>query len=694
MRVLFSYSLSGLTCRLTVLMVLLSNSLILYAQNENALRDDEMEQLEWMAERDDELSIEDEAMLLYPGVNRIAINDVTEEALLSTGIMTLQQAKALLNHIHYYGKIISKYELQAVEGWDMDLIRKIIPMVSFQPVQGQEGWKEKWLKGSNMLLVKYGNTLERKAGVLPDSSGKDKAFNGDQSKLLIRYRYNFRNRIQYGFLMEKDAGEKVLPGGLNLFDHQSAYVSIADPFKFCNRLIFGDYTVNLGQGLIQWQGFGFGVGSGAMNIKKNGTVIKPYTSSGEINFYRGLATAFNTKRTKHVFFFSTRNIDASMDEDTIRSLPASGLHRTASELEQRKSAHLIVMGMHHEFSIGKLELGANAVDYRFSEPYVKKPEPYNRFALNDDNWRNYSINYSITRHNLHLFGEMAMDKRFAFAQLHGLVASLHKHLDASVLFRKISPRFQSLYARSFTQNTSVNNETGIYVSIAARWKKITMEGYSDLFYFPWLKYRVDQPSHGSAFALLLQWMPRKNLKASLRIRREYRQVNSNNNLSNTHGLMDIENYSARAGMEIKNDPWLFRFRMEQRWYKDKNVLSNGFLCFAEAHFNAGIKQPFKGNFRIQYFEVDDFNARIYAFENDVQYGFSVPFFSETGYRYYFALRYAPGHELLRKFIKDRQLQLSCKWSQSFFPFEMVTGSGPDLVQSNRRSDIQLQLLIQ
>ena len=40
-----------------------------------------------------------------------------------------------------------------------------------------------------------------------------------------------------------------------------------------------------------------------------------------------------------------------------------------------------------------------------------------------------------------------------------------------------------------------------------------------------------------------------------------------------------------------------------------------------------------------YFNVSDFDARIWAYESDLRYEFSIPFFSGTGLRYYLRASY-------------------------------------------------------
>ncbi|MDQ3552116.1 MAG: helix-hairpin-helix domain-containing protein, partial [Bacteroidota bacterium] len=78
---------------------------------------------------------------------------------------------------------------------------------------------------------------------------------------------------------------------------------------------------------------------------------------------------------------------------------------------------------------------------------------------------------------------------------------------------------------------------------------------------------------------------------------------------------------------------------------------------------------------------DSYNSRIYAYESDVLYSYSIPPFYDKGFRYYFNINY----DLSRSF--------SCwlRWSQTIYENRKSIGSGLDEIVGNKRSDIKLQL---
>lgn len=107
-------------------------------------------------------------------------------------------------------------------------------------------------------------------------------------------------------------------------------------------------------------------------------------------------------------------------------------------------------------------LGFNAIQYHFSLPINKAPDPYNIYALSGKSFGNYSIDYSYTFKNVHFFGEAASTNNFDKAFINGLLISADTKVDISLVYRNISKKYQSLYTNSFTESTIPNNEKGMY----------------------------------------------------------------------------------------------------------------------------------------------------------------------------------------------------------------------------------------
>lgn len=630
-------------------------------------------QAELLAEKDEDEGLVAMDLLDYREKmkSRIAVNSASAESLASIDLLTPLLVFELLKYREELGPLLSPYELQAVPGWGVELIRKVLPYLAFDLEEfPAPTLTESLRKGDHLVLIRSGT----KFPIIPDSS-----FAGNRHRMTAMYRYNYRNRLQYGFLLDKDAGEAYGGSKLLLADFTSFYFTIKDPLPFVSQVFAGDFTINLGQGLIQWQGFGFSKGSGIAGIRRQGHVIRPYRSSGEFNFYRGLGISLARNSWKASIFISSRKLDANLEGDTIRSWLLSGLHRTEAEIKDRNSAAMQTGGFRISKENISRHIAINGIGYRYSHYFMKRELPYNRYSIVGKHWYNLSVDYSYTRRNLHFFGEIAIDPQTDPAFLQGVLASLHRNLDMALLFRKIVPGFQSMFSRAFTENTSVSNETGLYMAISMKWGLVKLDFFGDLYRFPWLKYRVDSPSGGMDYGMKFSWNPSRTIQYYTRIRWEQKEMNDDNN-GNTHGLETMKRFNIRSHLSYKiNQDIEFRARMETNRVKRSGSVFKSFLGFGELHLKpAGF--PLGGSARIQVFESANFESRIYAFENDLPYSYSVPFFQGSGWRYYLNVHVRPGSFysrpgtsglIIRRIIQG--CRISLKWAQTLLrrPAEVI-----------------------
>ncbi len=630
---------------------------------------------EFLAAREDETELQETELLKSAGRGRIFINDADAIELSALSILSETQLESFLKYRERFGKLLSKYELQAIPGWDIETIRRILPYISFDLYENP-GFRKLMNAGTSTLLIRNGGGVFRQ---------KDSTFAGAGNRLLIKYQYRYQKKMNVGFLAEKDVGEKMTLKKFQLFDFYSAHVEWNDLNKHIRKIVAGDYVVNFGQGLILWQGFGFGKGGGVTTVRKQGEVIEFYHGANEYNFHRGIATTTRFKKMDASFFVSRRLLDGNFDGDSISSIITSGLHRTENEIGNRKSFSLLSAGLNVSYKFRQGTIGLNSVFYKFDHVYSKKQLPYNLFAIRDDQWRNFSIDYTYTFKNIHAFGELAINKRNNHALLGGLILSLHKFADLNLVYRNISPGFQSLFSRALTENTAVNNESGIYMNCSVKWRKFVIDFYGDQFYFPWVKFTVDSPSSGWEYGLQLKWSPSRNIELINRFRIEEKdQQVSGENI--TAKILRYNKRSFRSHLNfIINKEQIVKVRLETTAVSNHmdNKTSEGYLAYVEMQ-NRISSLNIMVVTRCQYFDTDNFDARIYAFERDVTYAMSVPFFSNSGWRYYFTIQGKPAWPVVRRLLKSHSFNLSLKWSQSIF------NSG--INNSSVKSDINLQIV--
>jgi hypothetical protein len=78
-----------------------------------------------------------------------------------------------------------------------------------------------------------------------------------------------------------------------------------------------------------------------------------------------------------------------------------------------------------------------------------------------------------------------------------------------------------------------------------------------------------------------------------------------------------------------------------------------------------------------------YNARIYAYENDLLYNFSIPAYSGKGSRSYILIKYRIA----------KLLDLRFRYSQFLYYDREIIGSGLDEINGNLKSEFKLQFIL-
>jgi len=652
------------------------------------------QQLEAVTENYDDAEIQDDAFwqqLQQFIKTPLNLNIADEVSLKDLVILTPLQIQNLLSYRRLLGNFISIYELQAVPGWDIATIEKLRPYITVsEEANFILTFGKRLSGGTNVLLARATQVLEKSKGYLVPPSPATNYYLGSPQRYFIRYKYYFKNLLQFGVVADKDAGEEFFKGTQKQgFDFYSVHF-FARNIGIIKALALGDFTVNMGQGLTQWQSLAFKKSSDVLNIKRQLTVLRPYNSAGEINFNRGAGITLAKKYLELTAFVSYRKVDANVvtdtsggDEQFISSLQTSGLHRTESEVADKGMQRLFSYGGNLAFNKNGLHVGINAIRYYFKLPVNKGDDPYNLYALSGNKAGNQSIDYSYTFRNLHFFGEAAADNHFNKAFINGLLMSVDAAVDLSFAYRNISSQYQSLYSNAFTESTYPNNEKGFYSGISIRphpaWR---VDAYADFYKFPWLHYQVDAPSVGADYLTQVIYKPNKQLEVYARYRWESKAKNYNPSGSTISPVLPKPKQNFRAQINYRiNTALFFRNRLELVWYdRDGGGKQNGFLSFVDFLYKPMLKK-YSANIRLQYFETDGYDSRIYAYENDVLFSYSIPVFYDKGYRYYFNLNY------------DFTRKLSCwfRWAQSIYKNKNTVGSGLDEIEGNKKTEIKVQL---
>ncbi len=629
--------------------------------------------------------------LNYYRKNKINLNKTNREQLQELIFLNPLQINALLDHIEVNGKLINELELQSIDGFDLETIRNIRYFAGINTPSGFENFSFKNLfkNGRNDVLIRYNRYLENQKGYSSTSSSQ---YLGTPERILTRYRFSYSNNIQFSLNVEKDNGEKYWNNSYNQTgpDFVSASLYVKDLKKF-KKIALGDYALQFGQGLTLWSGLSFGKGADIFTVAKQDLGLRAYTSVNESSYFRGIATQVNFGRFDFTPFISHIKLDAgtSLNPITnvqeISSLQLSGLHRTVNELKNKDRIDQLIFGGNLQYNRKKLSIGLTAYHSNYSENFAPGNSLYNKFDFTGNELNNLGINYSYTIRNTYFFGEFAHSLNYGFAYLNGLISSISPTVSLVLFHRNYQKDYYSYYNQGIGEGSTAINEKGFFGGLQIKPnKKYELNFYTDLFKFPWLKYRVDAPSTGYDVFSQFTFTPNKLSKFTLRYQFQNKQQNAATP-GFTHVLDFVKKSSYRADIQYQITKSItLKNRLEISQYHEENTaLRYGFLAFQDINYSP-LSSNLSGNMRLTFFETDGFDTRIYAYESDVLYGFSIPGFQNKGIRIYANVKYN---------IK-RGVDFWLRYSVTKYDNQTTVGSGLEEIQGNRRSEIKAQIRLQ
>ncbi|OLY93590.1 Helix-hairpin-helix motif-containing protein [Cnuella takakiae] len=592
----------------------------------------------------------DETLLLqlqYRQRHPLNLNTASADELKLFPFLSPLLIEQLLRYRSLAGPLVAVHELQAVPGWEPSLIRSLLPYITVTAPESWASWRQRLASGAHLLQIRWGRSFPKTEDYGQSEAG---SFAGDPNQLLVRYLYRHPQGLQYGVVADKDAGETLAKKGRSSPDFTSFHL-FARPKGWLKALALGDFTTNIGQGLVQWQALAFGKGPEVLAIKRQGPVLRPYASAGELYFLRGAGLTIGRGHWEATFFGARQKTDAITgmgNEGTavITSFPTSGLHRTASEYASRRSVRQTVAGAVVQYRSGAFYAGLNGLLYGYALPIEKQAEPYNLYAPAGTRFGNAGTDFSYTFRNLHLFGEAALDYKRNIALVQGAVLSLRPQVDLSLLARHLPAGYTALVPNVFAETGSATNEQGWYMGMQVRLPhRIRMQAYADLYRWPWLRFRVAAPGAGSDYLLQVQVQPQRGSEGLLLLRSENKPANYLPADAAVPIVLGRHRQSARLQWShALSNRWQLRCRAEGVAARLGSFApTHGFLFFSDLQYRP--PRWVTADLRLCWFDAADANARIFAYEQDVLYSYSIPGFVGKGWRGYINMRLKAGKDL-------------------------------------------------
>jgi hypothetical protein len=557
--------------------------------------------------------------------NPVRVNSASEEEISRLFFLSDFQLKALADYPRSTGKIVSFNELALIPGFDRPTAEMLIPFIT---LEDKDIIRDDSIKFRSSLLT----NLTVKTG-REDTTSLGSAF-----RVLTKYKFT-AGSFSGGFTFEKDPGEKMFsPGNLSpdFFSASLAYTGNG----IIRRIVAGDYAARFAQGLNINTSVSTGLSLTSQGYMSVSGEIKPYTSTDENSFFRGIAAVLAYKNLELSLLGSKNYLDATIapspgySTNYIESFYRSGTHNTINLLAKKDAVSESFYGANLSFNFLNLRAGIVYSQNSFSLPVkTGANSPEKLFAFNGWSSGVCSFYYSTMIKRILLYGEFAANDIRKYAVVQGLSFRPSDRLSVNFLFRKYNPGYASFHGKGPGNSTVSYPEhsiTGNFTFEAAR--HLFVSGGCGVQHYPWLKYRCSSPSTGIKRELRVKYLPAENISFDLLY--SYRMSMADNNA--IAGVPELNQMISR-GLKFS-----FRYSLSDNMtlgtrldYKlADSFRSKGVLLLEELNYRVK-SVPLTFWIRYSVFRTDDYDSRIYTWENDLIYSFSIPALYGKGSRFYF-----------------------------------------------------------
>lgn len=662
--------------------------MVIFHQGFSQIREEEKEkQMEQVIEaiaESEEADIDNSVLLediTRNSENQVNINMASEEELERLNMLDFRQIQNVIAYRKQYGNLVSIYELAAVEGFTPEIIELLTPFITFDVLSDSIADSHKGI--NNRLMMRIKTSFPQARGYSSASDSKGAAYTGMPFSIYNRYNLEIPGKLEVGIIADNDAGEKFFSGSNKTgFDFYSGFVSWKGR-RFVRQLTVGDFLLRFGQGVNFGVGSGLGKSGNVLGIIKSGQGIRSSISTDENRFFRGIATTLGSGPFKLMLFYSNKNRDANTILDPeigaryFTSHQTSGYHRTKAETEDEKSVNEQIAGGYSELRFRKFRIGALFVHQKFGLPMIAGTSPYQAKSFSGSENFNLGLDYQLALSNIQFFGEAGLSKSLKPGGVQGLVWHAHPQISFAVYYRYFDPGFHTFYGSSLSESSGNRNETGLYTGVMIYpLPKVKISCYIDIYRFPWLTYSTMSPGSGSDYMAQVDLALSENFSFYLKVKYELKPQK----ISGITGVAaDFDEISTRLRIHTEytlNGKLTLRSRVEYAGYSFYNVHERGFLAFQDV-----IYAPcrwIKFWLRYAWFNTDGYNSRIYTYENDLMYTFSIPEFHGAGHRIYLNLKLSPSSRI------SAYLKAGC----TIHDGALSWGSGNDMTPGNQRFELR------
>ncbi|MEI6091203.1 MAG: hypothetical protein WCR42_12180 [bacterium] len=505
---------------------------------------------------------------------------------------------------------------------------------------------------------------------------KENKFQGSSLNLYQRIIFE-NNSVSAGIVADKDCGER------SLADFLSAYAS----YKQKNySIIVGDYYLGFGLGNLFWRPMGGRKGADVISpALEMGTGIKPYRSTIENNYFRGVAGDYKFRINdkfgiKTSLWFSSINRSSNIDsaKKIVTSIYTAGYYRTGTEIAKKYNLNEISYGADAQLVSNDLIIGFTAVNINYA--YDISSSSSSAFSGKSGALLSAYALYNTANQTIAV--ELSKDAKDNIA-LKSSLQGFSKNFDYAFHFRYFPEFYRSPYGTNFGEFSYPANETGLYSAFNWKISQVLVERfYLDLYKSNGPTYYVPSIVRGIDMFSESEFKVNADNKLIFRLHGEAK--------TDAVRIPDSEDYIFFTGKDFSvrgdwikefNGNFNFRLRLEgcKIFYEDTKPDELGWGSFLE--FNWIPSLFLKISPRIAYFSTDSYSSAVWFFEYALPGLMSTQALYGKGIRGLINVKVSP----------LRNLNINIRYSITYKPEEVSLGSSYLEILDNKDQRVYLQL---
>ena len=554
----------------------------------------------------------------------IDLNNTSDEELTQLYFLSPQQIDAILAYA-YRHPFESLYELRLIPELADYEIRDLLPFVYInRAALNSETINTDALYAKEIFAKAHHELLTR------IDARNIEAYEGtDPIYTQFRYRFDFRRRVTFGVQLRRPAG------GFARDLQYGAYLQLNDITPHLHTLVAGNFQASFGQGLVLAPVFHSGKSMYVTSVGQQREGLRYYSSVDG----QGLHGAGATLRWE---WNKTTRLDVSALYSMRRANDSTWHHLLGANLTLRHK---------------KLQVELTAIENLWSDsihPYTNAK--YNRHYFRGRNQAVIGASFRYNHGWFDMFGEVATAQNYQITNDQSPITKSHwgfgtiigsrfyptNGISLLALYRYYSPYFDNALGYAFSETSRLGDENGGYLGFdITRLRNWRFIGYGDIFYFSGYKYGLGDATRTLGYDAMAEiqysWSKHPSFQGGdggrLSLRLRARQKGD-------------ATYSTRAQFDWVQGSWSLRTTAEANIIPSKlstlnSQLTYGYTIFQDISYSLPLREG-RGlglRLRLQGFDAREWANRIYTYEHDVLYAYSIPAVYGLGGRAYLCLRW-------------------------------------------------------